>query len=172
MNRAGGGGSQKQIRLCQWENYFPSPGFEPRTAQPVASQHTDYAFTPHPQFTFCNVPFFFLPEILWHICSGEKKNHGGRRFTADDWYQRTQNCISWQRKSCNVARTIRKISRTAVHLNVDGSYHSWRQIKQNTCTTVSLLPNPDIQHKITMFNKFRTILFFLYGVKKGISRYR
>jgi len=85
---------------------------------------------------------------------------------------KTQNCISWERKSYNVARTIRKISGTAVHLNVDCSYHSWKQIKQNTHSMALFLPNPHSQHKITTFNKFRTILFFLYGVRKEISRYR
>jgi hypothetical protein len=55
---------------------------------------------------------------------------------------------------------------------VGGPYHSWKQIKQNTRTMVLFLPNLHTQHKITMFNKFRTIRFFLYSVRKGISRYR
>ena len=157
MNGVGDAGSQKQLSLCQWENYFSSSGFEPRTVQPVASQYTDYAFTPHLQFTFCNV-LCFLAEILWHVRSGEKKSWRQQIYS---WWliSKTQNCISWERKSCNVAQKIQKIIWTAVHLNLDGSYHSWKQIKQHTRSMVLFLPNPHSQHKITMFNKFRTILF-------------
>ena len=126
---------------------------------------------PSSPFTLSNVPcfFFFCPKY-YDIFAAERKNHGGRRFTADDWYQRTQNCISRGRKRWNISRTIRKISGTAVHLNVDGSYHRWKQIKQNTRTIVLFLPNPHTQHKITMFNKFRTILFLLYSVRNFTLR--
>jgi hypothetical protein len=48
-------------------------------------------------------------------------------------------------------------------LNLNCFYRSWKQINQNTCTLFLFPPNPHIQYKITMFNKFRTRLYFLYS---------
>jgi hypothetical protein len=37
-----GGLQGRSGRVCGKENFFPTPGFEPLTVQPVASRYTDY----------------------------------------------------------------------------------------------------------------------------------